>query len=214
MVELGDEDLHLVATDAIGVDERPRDPGDQTALGIGVARRLLDGHYRHGALLSAAGAHEATLRPVGALPARALAVLAALSALAACGGDDEPRPPQVSLAEHQAQVARDPYAFTCADLARQAQTSETQRLVINVEFALAEAPALKARVEEMTGNRVGRSIYWAITEICKRRPGTHRPAREAVAAVQQGKYLVQPRPSSWSKPELWSDPVVKEIRGD
>jgi hypothetical protein len=86
--------------------------------------------------------------------------------------------------------------------------------VINVEFALTEAPALRSRVEEMTGNRVGRSIYWAITDICKGRPGSYAPARDAVAAVRQGKYLVQPRPKSWSKPELWSDPVVKELRDD
>jgi hypothetical protein len=147
---------------------------------------------------------------VGAASLRVLAVLAASSALAACGDDK----PEVSIAEHQAQVARDPYAFTCADLARQAETSSNQRLVINVEFALAEAPALKSRVVEMTGNRVGRSIYWAITEICKERPGSYEPARDAVEAVRQGRYLVQPRPKSWSKPELWSDPVVKELEGE
>jgi hypothetical protein len=142
---------------------------------------------------------------------RVLAVLAALSAATGCGGDKDEQP---SLAEHQAQVARDPYAVTCADLARQADTSSNQRLVINVEFALTDAPALRSRVEEMTGNRVGRSIYWAITELCKGRPGSYEPARDAVAAVRQGKYLVQPRPKSWSKPELWSDPVVKELRDD
>jgi hypothetical protein len=142
---------------------------------------------------------------------RVLAVLAALSAATGCEGDKDEQP---SLAEHQAQVARDPYAVTCADLARQADTSSNQRLVINVEFALTDAPALRSRVEEMTGNRVGRSIYWAITELCKGRPGSYEPARDAVAAVRQGKYLVQPRPKSWSKPELWSDPVVKELRDD
>jgi hypothetical protein len=140
---------------------------------------------------------------------RVLAVLAALAGVAGCGGDDGE-----SLAEHQARVARDPYAMTCADLARQAETSSNQRLVINVEFALTDAPALRTQVEQMTGNRVGRSIYWAITEICKGRPGTYEPARDAVEAVRRGRYLVQPRPQSWSKPELWSDPVVKELEGD
>ena len=140
-----------------------------------------------------------------------LVALAAVPAVAGCGGDEQ-RPP--SIAEHQAKVARDPYAVTCADLARQSQTSTNQRLVIDVEFALTEAPALRSRVAEMTGNRVGRSLYWAITEICKGRPGSFEPARDAVAAVKRGDYLVQPRPSAWSKPELWSDPVVKELRGD
>jgi hypothetical protein len=143
---------------------------------------------------------------VGAGLVRALAVLAGV---AGCGGDGGE-----SLAEHQSRVARDPYAVTCDDLARQAQTSTNQRLVINVEFALAEAPALRTRVEQMTGNRVGRSIYWAITEICKRRPGTYEPPRAAVDAVRRGRYLVQPRPQSWSEPERWSDPVVKELERD
>jgi hypothetical protein len=148
---------------------------------------------------------------VGAPLARTLVALAALPALAGCGGDEQRQP---TIAEHQAQVARDPYAVTCGDLARQSQTSSNQRLVINVEFALTDAPDLRSRVKEITGNRVGRSIYWAITEICKGRPGSYEPARDAIAAVQRGEYLVQPRPKSWSKPELWSDPVVKEIRGD
>jgi len=84
-----------------------------------------------------------------------------------------------------------------------------QRLVINAEFALAGEPVLRGRVEEMTANRVGRSVYWALTEICKGRAASYEPAREAVEAVRRGKYLVQPRPESWSKPELWSGPAPK-----
>ena len=118
--------------------------------------------------------------------------------------------PTVSVSQHRADVASDPYALTCRDLARQPLNSINQRLVINAEFALAEEPVLAERVEEMTGNRVGRSIYWALTEICKGRPLSYKPARDAVEAVQQGKYLVQPRPKSWSKPELWSHALPEE----
>ena len=82
--------------------------------------------------------------------------------------------------------------------------------MINVEFALAEEPVLAKRVEEMTDNRVGRSIYWALTEICKGRAVSFKPGAEAVKAVQDGKYLVQPRPKSWSKPELWSHALPEE----
>jgi hypothetical protein len=139
----------------------------------------------------------------------AAAAVVVFALLAGCGEEQRPAPsPEDAVAEHQAQVARDPYALNCGDLARQPQRSANQRLVINAEFALAEAPVLRERVEEMTGNRVGRSIYWALTEICKGRDDSYEPARDAVEAVRQGKYLVQPRPKSWSKPELWSDPVV------
>jgi hypothetical protein len=138
------------------------------------------------------------------------AVVVAAAAVSAAGcGESERRPPGVSHAKHQQQVASDPYALTCGDLARQPENSVNQRLVINAEFALADEPALRKRVAEMTANRVGRSVYWALTEICKRRAASYEPARDAVEAVRQGKYLVQPRPESWSKPELWSDPAPK-----
>jgi hypothetical protein len=131
-------------------------------------------------------------------------------ALAGCGGGDEPerakvRPVNaVTDAKHRAEVARDPYALTCADLAAQPLSSTNQRLVIDVEFTLSQEPVLRKRVREMTDNRVGRSIYWAMTEICKRSPAAYAPGRDAVEAVRKGAYLVQPRPQSWSKPELWS----------
>ena len=126
-------------------------------------------------------------------------------AVAGCGGDED-RVAAVSDAKHRAEVERDPYALTCGDLARQSETSTSQRMVIHVEFALAAEPVLRRRVERMTANRVGRSIYWALTEVCKGRDASFKPGRDAVEAVRQGKYLVQPRPQSWSEPERWSKP--------
>jgi hypothetical protein len=126
-------------------------------------------------------------------------------ALAGCGGDEH-RVPADSGAKHRAAVDRDPYALTCGDLARQSETSTNQRMVIHVEFTLAAEPVLRRRVAQMTSNRVGRSIYWAMTEVCKRRDASFRPGRDAVQAVRQGRYLVQPRPKSWSDPERWSKP--------
>jgi hypothetical protein len=137
-------------------------------------------------------------------------VIAAVVAVG-CGEKAEP---QVSLKAHHAEVTRNPYALTCADLARQPLNSTNQRLVINAEFALAEAAALRTRVKEMTANRVGRSVYWALTELCKGHAPEYQPARAAVQAVADGQYLVQPRPESWSHPELWSDPAVKEVAGE
>jgi hypothetical protein len=139
---------------------------------------------------------------------RFVVLVAVVLAAAGCG---EAEPPVVSEEAHRAEVARDPYALTCRDLARQPLNSVNQRLVINAEFALARDPALRRRVAAMTENRVGRSVYWALTEVCKGRPGTYEPARAAVAAVRDGKYLVQPRPDSWSQPELWSDPAIEQL---
>jgi hypothetical protein len=136
--------------------------------------------------------------------------LVAVSALTSGCGGDERHVPTVSVSEHRAEVARNPYALTCRDLARQPLNSINQRLVINVEFALSKEPVLRERAEEMTDNRVGRSIYWALTEICKGHALSYEPARDAVKAVQGGKYLVQPRPKSWSKPELWSHALPEE----
>jgi hypothetical protein len=104
---------------------------------------------------------------------------------------------------HAREVARDPYAVNCGDLARQPQAEESEKLVIRAEFALAREPALKKRVAKMTENRVGRSVYWALTAFCKGQPPTLRPAKAAVHAVREGNFLVQPRPTSWSSAEAW-----------
>jgi len=79
-------------------------------------------------------------------------------------------------------------------------------MVIDVEFSLAAEPVLCRRVAQMTANRVGRSIYWALTEVCTGRDASFNPGRDAVQGVRQGRYLVQPRPQSWSDPERWSKP--------
>ena len=104
-------------------------------------------------------------------------------------------------ADHAAEVARNPYALTCGDLASQSTSSTSQRMVIGVEFALADEPALRDRVKAMTENRVGRSIYWAMTELCRGRDASFTPGADAVEAVRRGKYLVRPRPESWNRPE-------------
>ena len=74
-------------------------------------------------------------------------------------------------------------------------------MVIEVEYALADEPVLRRRVREMTENRVGRSLYWAMTEICEGREASFTPGRQAVEAVRRGRYLVQPRPESWNRPQ-------------
>jgi hypothetical protein len=117
-------------------------------------------------------------------------LLLGLAALASgCGSEDGPEmasglPPP----GHAREVARNPYALTCGDLRRQPKTSTASRLVINAEFALAEVPELREVVRKETLNRTGRSVYYALTEICKGRPPEFKPARLAVEAVREGKY--------------------------
>jgi hypothetical protein len=89
---------------------------------------------------------------------------------------------------HAAAVERDPYQLTCLDLARQEAHSDSARLVIHAEFALAREPALREHRRRWTLNRTGRSIYFALTELCKGREPEFKPARDAVAAVREGRF--------------------------
>lgn len=130
---------------------------------------------------------------------RSLILALALGLAAGCG-EEERRVPGQPEAAHAREVERNPYALTCGDLEKQPQSPEAQRLVIRAEFALAREPVLRERAREMTLNRAGRSVYWALTELCKGRAASFRPARLAVEAVRQGRYLVQPRPEAWNRP--------------
>ena len=115
--------------------------------------------------------------------------------LSACGGDDDdaaPTPQRVSGTPdpaHARAVARDPYKVTCRDLSRQTLHPESAKLVIQAEFDLAKDPLLREQVAKETRNRIGRSVYYALTELCKGAKPSYEPGRDAVEAVSQGKYL-------------------------
>ena len=119
--------------------------------------------------------------------------LAALSAFAPGCGDDDERVSSAPEADHAKQVERNPYAVTCGDLARQTADPESARLVIHAEFALAQVPALRAVVAKQTLNRTGRSVYFAMTEICKGRDASFEPARLAVEGVREGRFRAAER---------------------
>jgi PD-(D/E)XK endonuclease len=123
-------------------------------------------------------------RPLGL----ALALAAASLLVAACGDDDDGRVAGTPAPDHAAEVARNPYAITCGDLATQASHPESARLVIHAEFALAREPALRKVVAKETLNRTGRSVYYALTGVCKGRDPSFKPGRLAVEGVRQGKY--------------------------
>jgi hypothetical protein len=129
------------------------------------------------------------------------AVVLLLAILAGCGEEEKERYAGLPDPAHAREVERNPYAVTCGDLDRQPLSTVSQDLVIRAEFALAEEPVLRRRVREMTLNRVGRSVYWAMTEICEGKGAAYTPGQEAVEAVRRGRYLVQPRPEAWNRPD-------------
>jgi hypothetical protein len=112
-----------------------------------------------------------------------------LAGLAAAGCGDAPDSERhAEDAAHMRAVERDPFALTCRDLARQTVSAAHARLVIHAEFALAQVPELRRQVAEQTLNRAGRSVYFALTEVCKERAPSFRPARLAVEGVRRGRY--------------------------
>ncbi len=125
---------------------------------------------------------------------RLLVGLVSLLVLAGCGEERraEQRVAGTPDPGHAEEVDRNPYALTCGDIARQSERTENQKLVIRAEFALAREPALRKRVRAMTENRVGRSVYWAMTDLCKGQAESFTPGEQAVEAVRRGKVLVQP----------------------
>jgi hypothetical protein len=117
-----------------------------------------------------------------------MTVVTVTATLAGCGDDDPRRVPGAPDPTHAREVARDPFLLTRGDLARQPLHPESQKLVIRAEFALAQVPRLRKVVAKETLNRTGRSVYYALTEICKGRRPSFEPARLAVEAVRRGEY--------------------------
>ena len=115
-------------------------------------------------------------------------VLVAAAFGAGCGEEQERRVSGTPDPEHLREVERNPYAVTCGDIRRQWSHPDSARLVIHVEFALAREPILRKQRLKQTLNRTGRSVYYAMTEICKGRGASFEPAQPAVEAVRRGRY--------------------------
>jgi hypothetical protein len=125
--------------------------------------------------------------------ARVCLLLVAVGLAAGCGDDDDGQQPERVAGTpdpaHVRAVDSNPYAITCGDLARQTLHPESAKLVIRAEFALAQVPALEDVVARETLNRTGRSVYYGLTQVCKGRPPSFKPAKRAIAGVLEGKYL-------------------------
>ena len=90
--------------------------------------------------------------------------------------------PAVTLAERQAQLDQDPYDLRCADLADKVDSA---RMTRRVQYALADDAAIPG----LNRLRASQSIYFAITEVCKGKPGSYQPARPAVSGVRSGEFV-------------------------
>ena len=105
----------------------------------------------------------------------------------ACGEDPQAeraaqKDPVAALAERQAQLDEDPYDLRCADLADKVASA---RMTRRVQSALAD----DAEIPGLNRLRASQSIFFAITELCKDKPGSYRPARPAIAGVRAGEFV-------------------------
>ncbi len=92
------------------------------------------------------------------------------------------RPAYAALAERQAQLDQDPYDLRCADLADKIASA---RMTRRVQYALADDAAIPG----LDRLRASQSIFFAITEVCKGKPGSYKPARPAISGVRSGEFL-------------------------
>lgn len=123
-----------------------------------------------------------------------VALMAAAALTAGCGNDDDGdgsaagsgptgQAKVVDVAERRAQLEQDPYAVRCSDIRDEHSTRNTRM----VQHAL----AADVKVSGMSELAVSQSIYYALTEVCKSKPGSHEPAKDAIAGVRSGKYRAE-----------------------
>jgi hypothetical protein len=117
---------------------------------------------------------------------KTLAGLAICAAVAVGCGEDQTEVQNakatITPAERQAQLEQDPYDLRCADLKDKVDSARMTRIV---QYALAD----DAKIPRLNRLRASQSIFYAITEVCKEKPGSFKPARPAISGVRSGEYL-------------------------
>jgi hypothetical protein len=118
-----------------------------------------------------------------------IGLIACASIAAGCGGGDdgdsstkakakdEAKP--VDIAARSAQLEKNPYDLRCSDLSDAVASARMTRVV---QYALAD----DAKIRGLNRLQASQSIYFAITELCKSKPGSYQPAKDAIAAVRSG----------------------------
>lgn len=116
------------------------------------------------------------------------AVLASAAVAAGCGDDEsgpqtesgsKPASSKTTLAQRHTQLEKDPYALRCGDIRDKVASADITRVV---QYALAD----DAKIKDLTRLQSSQSIFYAITELCKGKPGSYEPAADAITAVRSG----------------------------
>jgi hypothetical protein len=116
-----------------------------------------------------------------------IGLIACASIAAGCGGGDDgdsgarsnDKAKAVDIAARAAQLEKNPYDLRCSDLSDAVASARMTRVV---QYALAD----DAKIRGLNRLQASQSIYFAITELCKSKPGSYRPAKDAIAAVRSG----------------------------
>ena len=77
-----------------------------------------------------------------------------------------------------------PVALTTADIRDKLAAAHVTR---TVQVALAD----DAKISGLTRLQASQSIYYAITELCKSKPGVYQPAEDAIAGVRSGEFRAE-----------------------
>jgi hypothetical protein len=98
--------------------------------------------------------------------------------VAGCGAAETPRT-QIDYEARLDLVTAQPYEFTCGD------ERHVNRYGKRAYFALADSE----RFQHMSRLRAATSIFFGVQEVCKGKPDSYKPMREAVAGVRAGRYV-------------------------
>jgi hypothetical protein len=114
----------------------------------------------------------------------AAALAASVALLGACGSanNDQRRPESNSSKLASARVIEgDPYAIACGHVRDQQKWAEvTRRATVAI--------GNRERFAGLNQLQATQSVFFAMTELCKRRPASYEPAKEAARAVRAGRY--------------------------
>jgi hypothetical protein len=108
-----------------------------------------------------------------------LLVIALALTFGACAAADERPTKQVWYEERLDFLTTHPYAFTCGD------ERGVNRFGKRTYFALADI----VHFEHMSRLRAAHSIFYAVEEVCRGKPGSFWPIRLAIAGVRSGKWV-------------------------
>ena len=121
---------------------------------------------------------------------QALIGLIACAAIAVgCGDDDtgasgKKKAKPIDIAARSAQLEKNPYDLRCADIRDKVASARMTRVV---QYALAD----DAKIPGLNRLQASQSIFYAITELCKSKPGSYRPAKDAIAGVESGEFRAE-----------------------